>query len=537
MAHGVREGADADAHVAPHRPFDPWLVARSLLHWRRVSQLHHQQREAEMDAEHEHENRFSGDEWGLHPSDMNPCFIRPQYAVRGDIYLRAVELKAEGREITYCNIGNPQSVGQAPIKFYRNVLALCLCPHLLDHPSVGALYPEYAVSNAKRILGHIPGGLGAYSDSRGVPYLCQQVAKYIERRDGPGAGPADYSRIFMTDGASVGVKMILSALVSGPESGILCPVPQYPLYSATLSILDGTLVPYYLDEESGWSLSIDDLQAILDAYRKKGVTCKALCFINPGNPTGQCLSMANLQALIRFAAKERLVLLADEVYQENVYGDVPFTSARKALLSLPREVSDECQLVSFHTISKGTIGECGLRGGYFELTNVSDAGLGAIYKMASINLCPNLPAQVVTSLYLNPPEPGEAGHEEWSAERGAIFDALTRKAAFVSTLFNAMDGVTCQPVAGAMYAFPRIHLPEAFVREAEQAGKAPDGMYCMELLEATGIATVPGSGFGQKKGTFHCRTTILPSEDKMRDMMQQWGDFHRAFMVRHTSSA
>ncbi len=92
--------------------------------------------------------------------------------------------------------------------------------------------------------------------------------------------------------------------------------------------------------------------------------------------------------------------------------------------------------------------------------------------------------------------------------------------------FNSLEGVTCNFTEGAMYSFPRLHLPKGAIDAARAAGKAPDTFYCLQLLEETGIVTVPGSGFGQEEGTFHMRTTILPSEDKIAEFVSKFKNFH-----------
>ena len=121
---------------------------------------------------------------------------------------------------------------------------------------------------------------------------------------------------------------------------------------------------------------------------------RALVFINPGNPTGQCLSEDNLRQLIEFCHNNKLVMCADEVYQENIYTSKPFISARKVLNSMPEPYRSHTEIVSFHTVSKGAYGECGLRGGYMELHNIDPAVVDQVYKVCSINLCPNVPGQV-----------------------------------------------------------------------------------------------------------------------------------------------
>ncbi|ETO06941.1 alanine aminotransferase [Reticulomyxa filosa] len=109
-----------------------------------------------------------------------------------------------------------------------------------------------------------------------------------------------------------------------------------------------------------------------------------------GNPTGQCMSEDNIRQAIELAKRENMIILADEVYQENVYDKTnqPFVSFRKVLLSMGEKYKD-VELISFHSISKGVFGECGLRGGYMELINILPSGFDQLYKLACINLCPN----------------------------------------------------------------------------------------------------------------------------------------------------
>ena len=115
-------------------------------------------------------------------------------------------------------------------------------------------------------------------------------------------------------------------------------------------------------------------------------------------------------------------------------------------------------------------------------------------------------------------------------QKAGIIASLRRRAHIMTDGFNSLEGVTCNFTEGAMYSFPQLHLPAKAIAAAKAAGKAPDVFYCLKLVEATGISTVPGSGFGQKEGTFHLRTTILPSEEKMKDVVQRLQTFHKKFM-------
>ncbi|KAL2903360.1 Glutamate--glyoxylate aminotransferase 2 [Bienertia sinuspersici] len=468
---------------------------------------------------------------GLDYDSLNENVKKCQYAVRGELYLRASELQKEGKKIIFTNVGNPHALGQKPLTFPRQVIALCQAPFLLDDPNVGLIFPADAIARAKHYLSLTSGGLGAYSDSRGVPGIRKEVAEFIGRRDGY---PSDPELIFLTDGASKGVMQILNAMIGGQSDGILVPVPQYPLYSATISLLGGSLVPYYLEESANWGLDINNLRDAIRQASFKGITVRAMVIINPGNPTGQCLSEANLKEIVNFCIQEKLVLMADEVYQQNIYQDErPFISARKALMDMGLPKSKDLQLVSFHTVSKGYWGECGQRGGYFEMTNIPQKTVDEIYKIASIALSPNVPAQIFLGLMVNPPKPGDISYRKFEQESKGILESLRRRARIMTDGFNSCRNVVCNFTEGAMYSFPQICLPPRAIEAAKKANKQPDVFYCLKLLEATGISTVPGSGFGQKEGVFHMRTTILPAEKDMPAIMDSFKKFNDSFMEQY----
>lgn len=360
-------------------------------------------------------------------------------------------------------------------------------------PLVSQLYPKDAIDRAATLLKSI-GSVGAYSHSQGVPYIRETVAKFIQERDGGHA--ADPNHIYLTQGASAGVQTLLSMLTENEHTGIMIPIPQYPLYSATLALYGATPVNYYLDESTGWSLDVKQLTEIVTKARKQGTDVRALVIINPGNPTGQCLSAENMQEIVTFCYQQRLVLLADEVYQTNIYEPEhrPFTSFKKALMDHPSpEVREGLELVSFHSISKGMIGECGRRGGYYDCVNLDTQVLDQIYKMASVSLCPNLHGQILVDLMCNPPREGDPSYESYTKEIKAIYESLRRRSKKLEATFNRMEGVTCQPAEGAMYLFPDITLPQKAIDEAKKHNMAPDAYYSHAMLEATGVCVVPGT--------------------------------------------
>lgn len=471
--------------------------------------------------------------------NINPLVVQAEYAVRGEVPTRAAQLEEQLKRdpsslpfsrVVKCNIGNPQSLGQKPISFTRQVLSLVMNPPLLEEVAKAKLYPEDVLERARAYIAAVP-SVGAYTDSPGVPLVRQEVADFIARRDG--LASVDAGNIYLTDGASSGVKTVMQTLIRGPGDAVMVPVPQYPLYSAVSTLLNGTLVPYYLNEADAWGVNYGEMLKALEAAKRQGKTVRALVVINPGNPTGQSLPAEALRDLIKLSAAEGMVFMADEVYQENVYGTAPpFYSARKAVLDLGA-AAEGVQLVSFHSISKGFAGECGLRGGYFELIGFPEGVQAEITKLVSITLCSNVPGQFATGLMVNPPKPGAPSYAQYATERDSIKESLFRRAQKVLAVLQKLPGVTCNPAQGAMYLFPQLHLPRAAVAAARAAGQVPDVFYCLRLLEATGLVVVPGSGFGQVDGTYHFRTTFLPAEADIDAVLERLTVFHEAFMGQY----
>ncbi|CAK0772104.1 hypothetical protein CVIRNUC_003929 [Coccomyxa viridis] len=469
--------------------------------------------------------------------NINPKVKEAQYAVRGEIVIRAKEIEdeiASGKSdkpfktIMYCNIGNPQQLGQHPVTYFRQVLALCDYPELIESGKAEGVFPSDVIERARRYLAAMPGGTGAYSDSRGAMVLRKDIAKGIEERDG---FPCNPDFLYLTDGASQGVHAMMRLLLRDDKDAILVPIPQYPLYSATLALYGGHLLPYYLHEETGWSLSVDDLKSQTYKARSEGRHVRALVVINPGNPTGQVLSVENQKEILEFCRDEGIVLMADEVYQANIYKQgKTFTSFKKVLSQMD---SKDVTLASMHSISKGFYGECGRRGGYLELMNVNPDVVSEFYKLASINLCSNLNGQICMALVMNPPREGEPSYKLYAEERQSLLDSLKRRAIKLHKTLSSLEGVTCTEPEGALYAMPQIRLPKAALEAAKKTGKAPDFFYCKQLLEETGIVTVPGSGFKQEEGTFHFRTTILVPEKDTDEVAKRLVKFHNDFLAKY----
>jgi len=463
---------------------------------------------------------------------VNQNVIDLEYAVRGPIPQRAAILKQQGKKIIPCNIGNPQALGQKPITFYRDVLSLLENPslinkekYLLENPISGfSNISNHAIDLSEKLLTKMETGLGAYTDSKGHYFIRESIARFIDNRDDIDSSKMDLQsnpdNIFLTDGASEGAKAILELLITDKNDGIMIPIPQYPLYSATIKRCGGTQINYYPDEDSDWALNKEILEDSLKKAKANKINVKAIVVINPANPTGAILDSDSIMQVVEFAENNDLAIIADEVYQENLYGG-KFISFAKAVgyRKIP--------LFSLHSVSKGFYGECGQRGGYLEvryppkISNTDIPFINLLFKLSSVNLCSNTVGQAMIYLMVNPPLADTDAYDKFNLEKISILDDLYLKATLIRESFKEMQGVECFGKIGALYLFPRLN-------------KLPSGTndfdYCMSLLEETGLCVVNGSGFGQKPGTHHLRIAFLPPKELLKSVLPDWVDFHNRYI-------
>lgn len=282
-------------------------------------------------------------------------------------------------------------------------------------------------------------------------------------RDGYPADPAD---IYLSAGASSGVNTLLHVICASPSTGILVPIPQYPLYTASLSVLNARCVPYYLDEAKAWGTNVEAIKTALKTAKEDGTDVKAIVIINPGNPTGASLSRSDIANVLKLAAEEKLVVMADEVYQTNVFiGKFhSFKSVLRELQASPEgEKYKNVELASLHSISKGMVGECGHRGGYFELVGIDPEVAEQIYKFVSITLCAPVVGQCLVELMVNPPKEGDESYPLYKEEYDGIFKGLQERATALYEAFQKMEGVECDVPQVRVYPYFYIfQLPTHF---------------------------------------------------------------------------
>lgn len=216
--------------------------------------------------------------------------IEANYAVRGAIPIRGAEIQKDlttGKSGNYnftetvsLNIGNPQQVGQGVLTFNREVIAGLIYDPLLRTNAIS----HDAKARIEEFKRNIESPSGAYTvNSKGWSHVRNKVAEFISNRDGV---KADADKIYLTNGASEGVRTSFTALIRNSHDGILVPIPQYPLYSALLTLNNAELIPYYLKEEKGWGLDPEGLEKQIVKAKENGFVPRGIVVINPGNPTG-----------------------------------------------------------------------------------------------------------------------------------------------------------------------------------------------------------------------------------------------------------
>jgi alanine transaminase len=436
-------------------------------------------------------------------------------------------------------MGNPHACGQCPITYYRQILALCELPpaYGVYHPNAQKMFPTDVISKAKEYHAIIEplGGMGAYTEPQGIQAFREHVSSFIKARDGYPSYPKN---IFLTNGASNAIQIVLTALIASEKDAIMTPGYQYPLYSSLISLLGGNQVCYELDEEDkGWIVTKESLERSYTSAVSRGLVIKAMSIINPGNPIGYCFDRSSLEIICEFCANRKIMLLADEVYQQNIYNGKEFISAKKVCCEIPA-CDNQLELISFHSTSKGIMSECGKRGGYMELCNISPFFHQQLVKLVSeTSPCANTSGQIMTSLLANPPLPSDKSYAKFQKEKSNVLDSIASRMTSLVNGLNKINGITCQPVEGSLYAFPSVKLPQRSIKAAKATGEAPDAFYCLSLLEKTGMCVVLASNFGGIPGTnrFGFRITCLFSDDKITEVIEGIAKHHEEFYQLYTS--
>ncbi|XP_048858620.1 alanine aminotransferase 2-like [Brienomyrus brachyistius] len=454
-----------------------------------------------------------------------------------DLHRRAAQIRAELQQgvrkpfsdVIDVSSGDSHLTGMMPLTFARQVIAVCICPALIHSDDL----PVDVRRRAQELLAQLDGeSLGSYTDSCGAPNVQRSVAEFITRRDG--GVPASPQNIFICGGSQRALALLLEILIPNegpPHTGVLTPVPTHKTFTMLLEEMGAVMVPYQLCEEQGWVLQIDELRRALRDSRGH-CSPKVLYIINPGNPTGHVQTMKSIAEVIQFAAEEELFLLVDEVYQDTVHGDnSEFISYKKVLFEMGGEYSETVQMASVHSISKGYMGEGGLRAGYVELVNIDHAVMPFANWLIGIRICAPMPGQVALDIMARPPQPGDASYAQYTQEVQAIRETLVRNVRRAQEVLNSLPCMSCQLPEAGIFVFPRLQFHPQVEEHAKKVGVDADLLYSRRLLEDSGVCVSPGCECGQRDGTHHLRLCVLIPTDTLDEVLTRLTCFHLRYMA------
>lgn len=327
--------------------------------------------------------------------------------------------------------------------------------------------------------------LNGYAPSDGIDAAVDAIGREAARK-----GIESPAHIWTGSGASEVIDMALTALVD-PGQNVLTPSPGYPLYTALLAKLEAENRPYHLDEESGWQPDVDDIASKIDE------STRAIVVINPNNPTGAVHSEETLRRIVDLAAEHDLVVFADEIYDHLLFDG----RAHVALGSLRQDAT----VLTLGGLSKNWVVP-GFRIGWGILSGDRDRledYIEAIQQLGRARLSANHPEQHGIPAALE-------GDQSHLAE---MLEGLERRRTIVMERLARASNISCVAPEGAFYAFPRLHID------------GDDAAFCADLMRATGVVVVPGSGFGQRPGTRHLRIVFLPPEDVLAEACDKIAEF------------
>ncbi|KAG8003401.1 Alanine aminotransferase 2 [Nibea albiflora] len=445
----------------------------------------------------------------------------------------ALGMQKPFKEVIDVSSGDPHKAGMKPVSFVRQVLAVCLYPELLKESRL----PLDVRQRAQRFLQACDGdSVGSYTVSSGLTHIRQSIAEFIMRRD---AGVPSYSKdIFISAGshsALVVVVKLLASVEGEIQTGVLTPTPGPHTLPMLLDECGVTTVPYQLMEDQGWVLDLDELHRALTVARGH-CNPRAIYISNPGNPTGHVQDRKSIEEVIQFAAAERLLLLVDEVYQESVYGQGrEFISYKKVLFEMGKEYSETVQMVSFHSISSASFGECGLRAGYMEVLNMDPEVMHYVDTLLCTNICAPVTGQLALDLMVNPPKPGDSSYDTYTQEVVLIRTTLSQNARRAQEFLNDLPGMSCQSATGGIYLYTRLHLPSEMIEQAKKLEVEADVLYCQRLLEGEGVLVGVGCPYSEKTGKHHLRLCTLVPPDTLDEVLARLGSFHLRLMSGTTS--
>ncbi|MFD7640056.1 pyridoxal phosphate-dependent aminotransferase [Kitasatospora sp. NPDC059795] len=384
------------------------------------------------------------------------------YDIRGPVLDEAMRLEEQGHRILKLNTGNPAAFGfDAPPEILQDILRNLSSAH-------------------------------GYGDSKGLLSARRAVVMHYEERGLHGLSVED---VYLGNGVSELIQLAMTALLDDGDE-VLVPAPDYPLWTASVSLAGGTAVHYRCDEQAEWYPDLADIAAkITDRTR-------AIVVINPNNPTGAVYPRELLEGIAELARRHRLVIYADEIYDKILYDGVEHTPLAT--------LAPDLFCVTFNGMSK-SYRVAGFRSGWMVLSGDRQRArsyIEGLNVLASMRLCANMPAQHAVAAALG----GRQSIHDLILPGGRLL--ASRDAAH--RLLNEIPGVSCVKPKGALYAFPRLDPQVYKIKD--------DARMVLDLLRAQRILIVQGTGFNWPAPD-HFRLVTLPRPEDITDAVTRIGDF------------
>ncbi|MBU2871403.1 pyridoxal phosphate-dependent aminotransferase [Colwellia sp. E2M01] len=388
------------------------------------------------------------------------------YEIRGQIAAEAKRLEDEGHKILKLNIGNPAPFGfQAPDDILKDV-----------------------IYNLPRSQG--------YSDSKGIYSARVAVMQYFQQQ---GIKDVRVDDIFIGNGVSELIVMAMQGLLNNGDE-VLIPAPDYPLWTAAVSLAGGTPVHYVCDDENFWYPSLEDMEA------KITDKTKAIVLINPNNPTGAVYPKEILEGIIALARKHELIIYSDEIYDKILYDEakhIPTASLAKDVL-----------IITMGGLSKN-YRIAGFRAGWMVITGPkihAEDYLEGLTMLSSMRLCANVPSQHAIQTALG----GYQSINELIQGDGR----LIKQRNIAAKMINEIDGLSCHPAMGALYLFVKV--------DNEKFGIYNDEKMILDLLKQEKILLVHGSAFNIKEKNYF-RLVFLPHVDELIPALEKIKHFFSSY--------
>jgi alanine-synthesizing transaminase len=384
------------------------------------------------------------------------------YDIRGPVLREARRMEEDGHKIIKLNIGNPSPFGfDAPDEIVQDMIH------------------------------NVPESQG-YSDSRGLYSGRKAVMQYCQQKN---IGDVEIDDIYLGNGVSELIVMAMQALLNNGDE-VLIPAPDYPLWTASVSLCGGQPVHYLCDEQSDWYPDIDDLA------KKITKKTRGIVLINPNNPTGALYPREVLNAIVALARKHRLIIFSDEIYDKIIYDDAVHISTAS--------LADDVLFITFNGLSKA-YRVAGFRSGWMVISGAKHKAkdyIEGIELLASMRLCSNVPGQHAIQTALG----GYQSIKDLVAPGGR----LCRQREFAYEMINSIPGISCVKPKGALYLFPRIDPAVYRISDDEKM--------VLDLLVKEKILIVQGTAFNWPNPD-HFRIVFLPREDELGDAIGRLAHF------------